>query len=82
MRFVLKSKFEPELLNRDFELFDGRKKRISDLVSHVDILKVDPMALKCVEETFKRNGLVESRDELLNYVSQLKVNCYAIGTSG
>lgn len=38
LRFVLKCKFEEGLLDKKFELFDGRTMKVDDLVSRVDII--------------------------------------------
>src|SRR5690242_12362123 len=38
LRFVFMCKYEPGLLDKQFVLFDGRTRKIDDLMHHVDLL--------------------------------------------
>lgn len=82
IRFVLKLKFEAGLLDKQFELFDGQKKRIEDLEFNTDCVKPDLLAWSEMGKEFARRGFIESNWEFIERFSQLSFTELAIGSTG
>lgn len=78
--FVLKCKFDDGFLDKEFELFDGRKKKVDDLMYHVEIIPDVAMraSLAKIARKFVSLGFVKDQDELLKQFSQLYVNQFYI----
>src|SRR5690349_21490946 len=84
LRFILKCKYEPGLLDKQFVLFDGRTKKIDDLMHHVGLILQDEdlEAFNTIGERFIRLGFIDSMDNFLMRFSQILVNGFGIETSG
>lgn len=85
LRFIVKVKFEPNVLIKEHRLFDGRSKKIDDLMYHLDLYQEEDekmQGLKMLGEHFTEIGFVDSVEDLLIRLSQLNTNSFAICNPG
>lgn len=85
LRFVLKVELMPNVLSREFLLYDGQKKKLADLESHSSDFKRDYSFICTLGEIAKRFiqiGLKLDQEELLERFGQTTTNQFGIYAPG
>lgn len=81
-RFCIKTHFDKEIMTKTWKLFDGRERKIDDLVDHVDdIMKETPQRyfqLVAFAEVMMRLDISFDLKTIIKRCGQVKINTFAI----
>lgn len=77
-RFALKRKFDLTIKDTDYVLFDGRKRKVDDLMSHCDNWCLRIPAVKAISMFLVQEGIFDHPTEFITRFGQIYSNTFEI----